>query len=282
MKAIQAVTATAFFCLALAQVSLAAEFNGSWTLAPSEAPGKVQFAIQHRHKGGSFMSQNDWPVDAFQGVDLKAAGRRDVEFAIVRDAGRIDCEGYLKDGHGAGTFTFTPDADYMPAMDALGFGGVSEDKQFAMMIHDVTLAYAKQMKAENLDGLTTDKLLAFAIFNVTRETIRDLRAEGLAARNVDKLIAFHVHGIKPEFVRDVRKSGLKPNEDQLVAMKIHGVTPEYVAEVQKMGFAHPSADELVAMRIHDVSPEYIASMKSRGLKDLTINKLVQLKLHGIE
>ena len=87
-----------------------------------------------------------------QGLDLAVQGKRDVQFAITRDAGRFDCEGYLKDGEGAGIFHFTPDASYVKSMKALGFTGIDDEKQFAMAVHDVTLEFAKAMKAEKLDG----------------------------------------------------------------------------------------------------------------------------------
>ena len=86
-----------------------------------------------------------------------------MNFTITRDAGRFDCEGYLKDGEGAGIFRFTADAQYVQAMSALGFSGIDEEKQFAMAVHDVSLDFAKSMKGENLSGLNTDKLIAFRI-----------------------------------------------------------------------------------------------------------------------
>src|SRR5262252_8550653 len=133
--------------------------RGSWAISKSDEPGKVQFAImEHRHNGSS-NHQSTWPASAFQGVDFAKAGRQDVRFTIARDAGKIDCEGFLDDGEGAGVFHFTPDPNYPREMQSLGFP-VDSDKQYAMAVHDVSLAFAREMKSENLSDLDTDKLIA--------------------------------------------------------------------------------------------------------------------------
>jgi len=240
--------------LSFSQVSHAAEdFKGSWTIAPSKEPGHVQLSLMHRMHGGSSHHESNWPTSAFQGVDLAARGKRDVQFSITRDAGRFNCEGYLNDGEGAGLFHFVLDAKFAQAMSALGFNGIDDEKQFAMAVHDVTLDFARQIKGEQLSGLDTDTLIAFRIHGVTPQFIRELRAEGVTTTNSDAFVAFRIHGVTPAMVRDVRGAGLKASDDQLIAMRIHGV-----------------------------SPEFIADMKSRGLKNLTVDQLVSLRIHGID
>jgi hypothetical protein len=274
------------FCvmaLGLAQATRAAEeFKGSWSIERSKAPGQVHFGLRHRSDRNNSNFEMDQPKSAFTGLDIEAPGKRDVTFAMIRDAGRLDCEGYLKDGEGAGTYRFTPDEKYPVAMRAIGLDDIDDHKQFAMALHDVSLAYAKQMKAENLDNFDTDKLLAFRIFNVNSQFIREMREAGLPAKDADKLIAFRVHGVTPANVRELRKSHIDASEDQLIAFRVHGVTPDFVEKVGKLGFGSPEPDQLVAMRVHGVTPEYIASLKSRGVKDLTIDKLVSLRIHGID
>jgi hypothetical protein len=242
------------FAVVFAPASIAAEdFKGNWTLLPSKKTDRVRLALMHRMHGGNSHHESDWPVSSLQGLDVAARGKRDVSFSIVRDAGRFNCEGFLDDGEGAGLFHFVPDAKFVQSMNALGFTGIDEEKQFAMAVHDISLDFAKAMKAERLSGLDTDQLFAFRIHGVTPQFVRDIRAAGLTANDSDKLVAFRIHGVTPEMVREVRKSGLSASEDQLIAMRIHGVTPEYIAD-----------------------------MKARGLKNLTVDQLVNLRIHGID
>jgi hypothetical protein len=285
MKTRMSAFALLLFALALGfspALRAAEEFNGNWTMRPSKQPGQVYFGLIHHRDGGNSQSESDWPVSEFRGLDLASTPKHDVQFDIARDAGRFDCEGYLKNGEGAGIFHFVANAQYPKAMSALGFSGIDDEMQFAMAVHDVSLDFAKEMKAEKLSGLDTDMLIAFRIHGVTPQFIRDIRAAGLATNDAGKLVAFRIHGVTPEMVREVRDSGLAVSDDELIAFRIHGVTPAFIANVEKQGFAHLEPDQLVAMRIHGVTPEYIADMKARGLKNLTIDQLVNLRIHGID
>ena len=97
--------------------------SGDWTISKSDDAGKVEFSLIEHHHGGTSSHESDWPASSFQGVDFSKAGRQDVHFTITRDAGKIDCEGFLNNGEGAGIFHFQPDANYPREMQALGFLG---------------------------------------------------------------------------------------------------------------------------------------------------------------
>ncbi|MGH9494957.1 MAG: hypothetical protein ACRD3B_08175 [Candidatus Sulfotelmatobacter sp.] len=306
----------AFFVFAICALAIAVETraaevrHGDWTIAKSDFPGKVEFSLIERHDGGMSNHQSLWSVSVFQGLDLSKAGRQDVNFTITRDAGKIDCEGFLKDGDGAGLFHFQPDPNYPREMQSLGFP-LDDEKQFAMAVQDVTLDFAKEMKGQHLSNLDTDKLVAFRIFGVDSAFIQAMHTEGLKTTDSDKFVAFRIHGVSPQMVRTLRQAGYSPDEDMLIALRIHGATPEWIAQikqrgydhldlekmiafrihgvspefidkVQGLGYAHPDPDELIAMRIHNVTPEYIADMRSRGIKDLSIDKLVSMRIHGID
>ena len=266
----------------MSTAAFAQELTGSWTMMPADEPGMVHFTVLRRHeRGGTMHSGSDWPVSAFEGLDLATSARHDVTFTVARDAGRLDCDGYLADGEGAGLFRFTPDPSFVRAMSDLGFGGIDEDEQFSMAVHNVSLDFARQINSEILTGMETDKLIAFRIFDVSPQFIRDLRQEGLTAREADTLVAYRIHGVSPAAVRELRRAGIDADEDELIAFQIHGVSPEFVEQLDDLGYTNLDSDELVAMRIHGVTPEFISDMKSRGLRDLSVDKLVALRIHGI-
>ena len=300
------------FCLIFAVVkNRAAEIrSGDWTIRKSDEAGKVEFSLMEHHRGGNSNHESDWPASSFAGVDFSKSGRQDVRFTIARDAGKIDCEGFLNDGEGAGIFHFQPDPNYAVEMRKLGFD-MDEEKQYSMAVQDVSLEFARQMKNEHLSDLDTDKLVAFRIFRVDSAFIADLRAAGLKTSDSDKLVAFRIHGVTPQMIRSLHQAGYSPDEDTLVAMRIHGATPEWMEELKKrgydhvdleqliafrihgvspefieklqgLGYKHPDPDELVAMRIHNVTPEYISGLRSRGMRDLSIDQLVNMRIHGID
>lgn len=284
--------------------------SGDWTIRQSEEAGKVEFSLIEHHQGHSSSHESDWPASSFSGIDFSKPGRQDVHFTISRDAGKMECEGFLDNGEGAGIFHFQPNPAYADEMRKLGFP-VDEEKQYSLAVQDVSLEFARQMKKESLTDLDTDKLMAFRIFRVDSAFIDELRAAGLKASDSDKLVAFRIHGVTPQMVRFLHQAGYSPEEDTLIAMRIHGATPEWMDELKKhgydhvdlqkliafrihgvspefieklqgLGYAHPEPDQLVAMRIHNVTPEYISDMQSRGMRELSIDKLVSMRIHGID
>jgi hypothetical protein len=284
--------------------------SGDWTIRQSEEAGKVEFSLIEHHQGHSSSHESDWPASSFSGIDFSKPGRQDVHFTISRDAGKMECEGFLDNGEGAGIFHFQPNPAYADEMRKLGFP-VDEEKQYSLAVQDVSLEFARQMKKESLTDLDTDKLMAFRIFRVDSAFIDELRAAGLKASDSDKLVAFRIHGVTPQMVRFLHQAGYSPEEDTLIAMRIHGATPEWMDELKKhgydhvdlqkliafrihgvspefieklqgLGYAHPEPDQLIAMRIHNVTPEYISDMQSRGMRELSIDKLVSMRIHGID
>jgi hypothetical protein len=300
------------FCLLFAVVkNRAADVRrGDWTVSKSDEAGKVEFSLIEHHRGGNSNHESDWPMSSFAGVDFSRSGHQDVQFTIARDAGKIECEGFLNNGEGAGIFHFQPDPNYAGEMHKLGFE-VDEEKQYSMAVQDVSLDFARQMKNEQLTDLDADKLIAFRIFRVDAAFIADLRAARLKISDSDKLVAFRIHGVTPQMIRALHEAGYSPDQEMLIAMRIHGATPEFMQELkrrgydhvdleqviafrihgvspefidklQSLGYKHPDPDQLVAMRIHRVTPEYISDLRSRGMHDLSIDQLVNMRIHGID
>ncbi len=162
----------------------------------------------------------------FRDSTSRQRGKRDVQFAVAREAGRFDCEGYLNNGVGAGVFLFTPDAKFAKAMSDLGFDGIDEPMQFAMATIDVSSEFAQPDEGrEILRPHHGQAASALRIFDVNPQYLREMRNEGLPMTEVDKVIAFRVHGIEASRVRECKKLGIRADENQLVALQVHGATP---------------------------------------------------------
>ena len=184
--------------------------SGDWTIRHSEEAGKVEFSLIQNHKGGTSSHESDWAASSFSGVDFSKPGRQDVHFTISRDAGKIECEGFLDNGEGAGIFHFHPAPNYADEMRKIGFP-VDEEKQYGMALQDVSLEFARQMSQQHLTDLDTDKLVAFRIFRVDSAFIEQMRAAGLKAADADKLVAFRIHGVTPQMVLFLHQAGYSPD-----------------------------------------------------------------------
>jgi hypothetical protein len=239
--------------LVLFPLAAAAVDKGTWSLDSADEPGKVQFSLQGSSGGDHFNTSSTWLLTDFRGLDWAGAGKHDVHFTVQRDAGSIDCEGFVQDQRGGGLFTFKSNPQYAAEMAKLGFS--FEDRQLlSATIFDVSFGFARAMKSAAVRGLDAHKLFAFRIHGVTPEFIRDLRAAGLEAADADKLIAF----------------------------RIHGVSPEFAGEISHLGYLHTPPEQLIAMRIHGVTPQYIEGLRSKGMQNLTLDQLISLRIHGID
>jgi hypothetical protein len=256
--------------------------SGSWSLAPADQPDRVQFSMQGSQGGDHFSESSPWKLSDLQGLDWTATAKHDVSFSIARDAGTIDCKGFVQEQRGAGLFTFQANPQYLPEMAKLGYSFEGKDLLSAT-IFDVSFEFARAMKSAAVRGLDAGKLFAFRIHGVTPQFIRDLRSAGLEAADAGKLIAFRIHGVTPEFVNELHGAGIKvTDEDKLIAFRIHGVSAEFVGEIGHLGYPHAPPDQLIALRIHGVTPEYIEGLRSKGMQNLTLDQLISLRIHGID
>src|ERR1700756_1776613 len=98
----------------LSAVVAGAEQKGEWTIGPAASADKVRFSI-HYSTGPGHDSNNssDWAKSELPGVSFSNETRHDVQFAIERDAGKIDCHGFMEGANGAGLFHFTPHEQYI-------------------------------------------------------------------------------------------------------------------------------------------------------------------------
>jgi hypothetical protein len=270
-------------CLFLPALAIAATDHGEWTLSRSTKPGTAVLSFQSAGDDGRhFNSRSDWKISELQGLDWSTAGKHDVTFKIVRDAGTIEGDGFLNGQEGAGLFTFRPNSEYGRGMAALGYPGVTEENQFAFALHDVSLQFARDIKSAGVQNTDTEKLLAFRIHGVSPEFVRAMQAAGAGETEADKLIAFRIHGVSPEFVRELNAAGIGTTDsDKLIAFRIHGVSAEYVKALARLGYSRPDSEKLIALRIHGVTPEYIENLRSHGMQNLTLDQLVSLRIHGI-
>jgi hypothetical protein len=146
--------------------------------------------------------------------ELESAGVRgdawsgsNVAFALRRDAGTINFKGSFDNGRGNGDFTFTPNAEFVRAMQA-------RDK-----------------------SLTSDDVLKLAIHDVSRSFIQAIEAQGYPNLDTDDLVKMRIHGVDADYIAAFRKAGYdKLSVEELIKTRIHGATPDFVQEMKAAGF----------------------------------------------
>lgn len=258
----------------------AEEWHQTWKIYSSDAAGKVHFGIERSKPNHQWNASNDMSWSRFQGLSADSLSRGGaVKFEYVHDAGRLLCEGHVASGTGAGTFTFVPNPQYSAELQRLGYTGVDPDKVFDMLMMDVSLEFARGIRAE-FASATTDDLVKMRIHGVTLDYIREVHQAGYRDLSVQDFVDMRIHGVSTEFIRDLKAAGYNITARQLIELRIHGVSSDYLRELKNYGL-HPDASGLVQMRIHGVSPEYLKGLQDGGYGNLSVDQIVQLRIHGV-
>ena len=97
--------------------------TGDWTASLEKDSAKIHLNFeQRREKGGRHQMGQTYDFADLQGLSREqAASGGAVKFSLVREAGRIDCEGSFQNGKGSGTFRFTGNPSFVSAMKSRGF-----------------------------------------------------------------------------------------------------------------------------------------------------------------
>ena len=287
------------------------------TNGPGKDGSEVQLTVDSRWGPGNHSTwSNSRRVDELQGLTRAQlmGPAQPVRFALVREAGRLDCAGTAGGGRGSGACSFTPEAGFatyldarrigrpdahqaysltmsgvgrelVDALDKNGFARPTIDELVAMGIHGATASYVRDLGGLGYH-LTAHDLIAFKIHGVEPEFIREMAAIGPALRQISPsdLVALRIHGVKPEFVREMAAIGPEfrnVTADDLVAMAIHGVRPELARTYVQLEGGPLRADDVVAMAIHGVTASYVERLAAAGYRHLSAADLVSMAIHGV-
>jgi hypothetical protein len=260
------------------------QIAGQWSLMPAQTADKVRLTLHWKSGRHGMNSTMEWSLNRIEGltVDQMRSAGTTVQFRIKREAGTLNCDGYLKSGGGGGVFSFVVNRSFVNEMSSLGYSGLRDHQLLAMAVHEVTTAYVRDIRAEGIAVGNADQLLAMRIHDVEVAYVREMKQLGFSDLSSDKLVAMRIHGVQPGFARELKQRGYNAvSTDQLISMRIHGASVDFVKQLDDLGYKHPSIDQLVSMRIHGVTPEVIRKLQQRGLKDLTIDKLISMRIHGL-
>ncbi len=279
--------------VAVPNVEAQSSVTGTWTASVSKDgkdTSKINLNLERRSKNSRNQMGQTYDFSDLQGLTREQAlSGGPVNFSLVREAGRIDCEGSFQDGKGSGTFRFTGNAAFVSAMKSRGFDfdedqnandddHRGENKLFAATTLNVTTALADDLVAAGFNNLRTEDLFKAAIFKVDSKFAREMKASGFENLGMEELVKARIFKIDAEFVRQVSQMGFgKEPFESLVKMQIFKVTPEFITEVRNEGLTNLKVEEVVKLRIFKIDADFIRQARSEGVP-LEVEKLVQRKI----
>jgi hypothetical protein len=247
---------------------------------------EVQFTVIRRsERGGQHNSSNGIPLNELQGLTRQQAfgAKTEVNFRLVREAGTFQCEGYFREGKGAGHWTLTPNQSFVSAMRSRGYDNLSEDDLFSAALFDINIKTIEDLKAAGYDRLTFKELVEASIFKVTGDFIREMRSAGFENLTLKQLVEARIFKVDSQYVKEVQAMGFGPQPlKTLVEMRIFKITPEFINEMRSMNFENLSLKQLTELRIHKVTPEFVNGVKAEGFSSISPREAVELKIHGVD
>lgn len=261
-----------------------------WTIGPAEPVAgepAVHLALAYRERGGSSNNSEDWPISELEGLgaaDMASEAGAPVRFRIVREAGRLDCEGTIRRRRGTGDCLFAADSGFAAALERRGIGRPTLRQQYQLAVQDVGLALVEELARQDYPRPNVDQLVAMGIHGADVRFLKGLDQAGYRLGDLDDLVAFRIHGVSPAYIGEL--AAISPRYRRLpasglVAMRIHGVTTEEVRRYAELGYRDLDQDQLVAMAIHGATPDYVGALAELGYRGLPVDQLVSMRIHGV-
>ena len=254
---------------------------GTWEIRPaSRDDGTVHLRLVELNSS----SGTNVPIDRFEGLtaaQLRGAGGP-VQFRLRRDAGTFTFEGVLRNGVGAGTFSFTADANFPSELAKRGFARPSAREQYQMARHDVGFALIDELGRQGYGKPQTSELVRAGQHGVDATYVREMGALGHRLGSLDPLVTLRDHGVGPSFIKELAGLGYKSlSADELRRARDHGISPEYVRGMRDAGYGSLPMDVLINARDHGVSPEYVRELADAGHRKLTLDHVIRVRDHGV-
>jgi uncharacterized protein (UPF0335 family) len=262
-------------------------FSGAWTAELSRSqPDKIQFTFHNNSSQGNFsISGSTIAFAELRGLTREAAtsAKSEVNFNIVREAGTFACEGFFKEGKGAGFWTLTPNPAFIAAMRGRGYDNLKDEDLRRAAFNDLKVKYIDDLKQAGYDRLDFNQLSRAASHTITPQFISELRGTGFENLTMEQLIRARNHEINAEYIKEVRTMGFdKQPLETLIRLRNHEITREFIDRMRTAGFENLSPEQLIRLKNHDITPEFVNEIKAEGFSEISVETAIRLKSRGVD
>lgn len=252
-----------------------------FTMTAPARSGDVQLSLRtgDRHHNNSM--SGSFAASELAGLDLatfRSGGSVPLRFALIRQAGRVDCVGDARAMKAEGDCRFTPDAAFSSLLASRGIGQPTLEESYDLTMVGATRELVDALQAANYPRPTIEKLTELAAVGVDRQFIDELSRRGYRPNDLDELVEFGALDITPDYIDGMARAGFKNMDaDAIVEFKALDISPAYIAELARMGYSGLDPDEVTQLKALDVTPEFVEGFARIGYANLPVEQLVQLK-----
>jgi len=212
---------------------------------------------------------------------FRAAGTRPLHFAIVREAGRLDCVGNGGGNLAEGNCRFTQNPAFFELLVSRGIGRPSPEQAFGLMAVNARRDVIDAVAAAHYPTPTIDNLLALSALGVDGSYISAMARAGYRPATLRSLVEFKALNITPDWIAGFTRVGYaNVPGNELVQLKALGVTPDFVAGFQRLGYRELPVRQLVELKALDITPDFVRAAVGQQAAMPPVHTLVEYKLFG--
>ena len=213
---------------------------------------------------------------------LLGAGQTPLQFAFVRDAGRLDCAGTGGNGSASGRCQFTADQAFVDYLRASGVTALSGEDAYTMTAIGVRRDLVAAIRQANYPAPSAENLIALSALGADRNYIDQMSGAGYRPESIERLIEFKALGITPEYIAGMQSIGFgRSTAGELVQFKALGIDAPYIESLRRAGYGDLPANTLVEFKALGITESYIDEVRKAGYGQVEPSKLVQMKALGI-
>ena len=232
--------------------------------------------------------QNNWSTgflpSEMAGLEVssfRGSGTRPIHFAIVREAGRLDCDGNGGGNSAAGDCRFTENPAFTQLLVSHGIGRPDHEQAFGLMAVNARRDIVDAVAAAHYPTPSIDDLLALAALRVDGNYIAGMGRAGYRPKTIHSLVEFKALGVTPKWIAGFARVGYADvPSDGLVQLRVLGITPDYITGFQRLGYRDLPVGQLVQLRALGITPEFVRTTVGQESPMPPVHQLVEYKLFG--
>ena len=278
----------AVLCASLSVASACTAQSSDWvyfTLEANRSNGDIRasFREDEQDRNRDTWSTSFAPAQ-LSGLDVagfRANGTRPLRFALVREAGRLDCSGQGGGSRASGNCSFTVDPAFARLLESRGIERPTRKESFGLVALDVRGDLVDAIAAARYPTPDVDELMALTAVGVSQNYISELARLGYRPSSIDDLVQFKALNITPDYIAAFSRAGYgNLDPEDLVQLKALNVTPEYIEGFERLGYRGLPVGKLVQLKALDITPEFVRSVETRRGEVPPVDELVERKIFG--
>ena len=261
--------------------AITAEISGEWKIERWD--GSVCLSFSKKHNDGKWSWTNCGDDEEL----IEMFREQKLPFDYSRDAGTMRLEGSFDGKNGNGTFTFTPNAQYVSYLKTNGLNDVTDERMLSCFAHEIEMdemkEYVSGIKSIGISDFGVSDIVKLKTHDVDMDYISEMGRVGFDGLSLEDYVRMSIHDVDPDYVQSIKDYGFSDmSSDEIIRLSVHDVDADYLTDLKSAGMSGLEIEEVVRFSVHDVDASFIQSLSNAGLGTMTSEEIIRLSVHDVD